>query len=191
MSGTYDRAGQSGLDGGENTTGLDVIRAAIRSSLVNMLTIGTGPRLSFGLTPAGLAHSVGVSLLEIDIMARGSKKAAETNSQGMPKFVDVKLTQEQKAAFVAREQPPAAWCVDRMQQLVFSGYRFGCSWSGEHQSFTVSMTCRNDESANNGLCMTSFAGQLLTAVRLALYKHYEVCDQVWTIPGADPGEDFG
>lgn len=124
-------------------------------------------------------------------MARGAKKEGSNAYQGMPKFVDVKLSQEQKAAFVANEPRPAAWLVDRMQQLVFAGYRFGCSWSGEHQSYTVSITCRAEESPNDGLCMTSFAGQLLTALRLAIYKHDEVCLGKWVVPGVGDESDFG
>lgn len=187
----YGRAGRSGQDGGENTTGLDVIRAAVRRSLVNMLTIGTEPGVRGGISPSGLAHSVGVCMLEMDIVARGVKKGGEQVGQAMPKFVDVRLSQEQKQAFAGSEPRAAAWVVDRVQQLVFSGYRFGCSWSGEHQSFTVSMTCRNSESPNDGLCMTSFAGQLLTAMRLAIFKHDEVCHGTWVTPGLEDSEDFG
>lgn len=190
MSG-HGRAGQSGWRSGENTTGDDIIRAAVRRSLCALLTIGTGPHGSRGLTPVGLTHSVGVAFLEMAIMTRGKGKESSVPGTAMPRFVDVRLSQEQKAEFSACEPRPAAWVVDRIQQLVFAGYRFGCSWSGEHQSYTVSMTCRDAESPNNGLCMTSFAGQLLTALRLAIYKHDEVCRGRWTLPGESDESDFG
>lgn len=185
------RVGRSGSGQAENCYGPDVIRAAVRRSLTSMLTISIEARGEGGISSAGLAHSVGVCMLEMAIMARGAKKESEAVTQGMPKFVDVRLSQEQKAAFTADAPKPAGWIVDRMQQLVFSGYRFGCSWSGEHQSYTVSMTCRNSESPNQGLCMTSFAGQLMTALRLAIYKHEEVCKGVWVMPGPGDDEDFG
>lgn len=166
-------------------------RAAVHRNLVNMLTSSEEPRGGCGLTSAGLAHSVGVAFLEIDIVTRGAKTQAKTLTPGLPRFVDVKLSQEQKAAFVASGPQSAGWVVERLQELAFLGYRLGCSWSGEHQSYTVSLTCRDEESPNNGQCMTSFAGSLLMAIRLALYKHYEICHGVWVVPDPTSGEDFG
>lgn len=156
-----------------------------------MLTIGTEPRMSCGLTPAGFAHSVGVSFLEMAIVARGAKKTAVTAAAGgLPRFVDVKLDQLQKKDF-AGSKLTAESLVVKLQDLCDAGYRVGCSWSGENQTYTVSLTCRDEQSPNNGCCMTSFAGQLDRAVSLALYKHYVVCGEVWSVAGHTPGEDFG
>jgi hypothetical protein len=156
-----------------------------------MLTIGTGSGGRGGISPAGLSHSVGICCLELAIMARGKGKAVGAGSgAGMPKFVDVKLTQDQKADFSGRHQSAEALVV-QLQDLCDAGYRIGCSWSGEHQTYTVSLTCRDDQSQNNGYCMTSFAGQLDRAVSLALYKHFVVCGEVWSAGGPGSAEDFG
>lgn len=124
-------------------------------------------------------------------MARGRDRQEVKGSAGsMPRFVDVKLDQTQKAAFLEWEWNDAQ-IIDRIQQLTLTGYRFGCSWSGEQQAYTVSMTCRNEESPNNGLCMTSFARFLKQAMRLALFKHDVVTEGAWILPGTDESGDFG
>lgn len=188
---SHGRVGQSGLDVGESAYGPDITREAIRKSLAALLTIGTESHGRGGLSPVGLVHSVGVGLLEMRIMARGTKKAAEDTSRvGMPRFVDVKLTREDRAAFLQENDDPAV-LVQRLQILCDHGYRVGCSWSGETQSYTVSLTCRNPESANDGLCMTSFAGELVTAVRLALFKHEFVTAGLWLGDATTQTEQFG
>lgn len=156
-----------------------------------MLTIGTGPGSRGGISPAGLTHSVGVAFLEMAIMARGAKRTADAVVKGgMPRFVDVKLTREDRAVFLGENDDPAI-LVQRLQLLCDNGYRIGCSWSGETQSYTVSLTCRNPGSANDGLCMTSFAADLVTAARLALFKHEFVTAGQWLGDAVDPAEAFG
>jgi hypothetical protein len=167
------------------------LRAAVHRSLMNMLTSSTGTSGRCGLTPVGLVHSVGVSFLEMAIMARGAKKAAEEGGRnGMPTFVDVKLTVEDKAEFLrVGFSPPGL--VNGLQRLCDNGYRIGCSWSGETQAYTVSITCRDPESVNSGLCMTSFAKELPLAIGLALYKHEVLTEGNW-LGAAGPGsESFG
>jgi hypothetical protein len=188
MSGTYGRVGRLGLDGSDSGTGLDVVRAAIHRSLVGMLTISTEPGRSGGLTPAGLTHSVGVCFLEMYIVARGAKKSAEQAIKGgMPTFVDVKLSLDERNAFSALVIEPAA-LVKSLQQLVDDGYRVGCAWGNETQSYTVSLTCRDADSPNAGLCMTSFAGDLTTAIALAIFKHRNVTAGKWL---GESGGQFG
>lgn len=124
-------------------------------------------------------------------MARGAKKtAASVATGGMPRFVDVKLTQEQKVKFVSWVCTPEE-VVRFLQDLCDDGYRVGCSWSGETQAYTVSLTCRNEESPNNGLCMTSFAKELTTAIELAVYKHTVVTEERWVAGDVAAIGDFG
>jgi len=127
----------------------------------------------------------------MSIMARGAKKVAqEAARSGLPRFVDVKLDQQQKKDFAARKQTSEA-LVTQLQDLCDQGYRVGVTWSGEQQTYTVSLTCRDEESPNNGCCMTSFAGQLDRALSLALFKHYVVCEEVWSVGGSIDSDDFG
>jgi hypothetical protein len=187
-AGDSDRAGLARAD---TSPGLAKKSAGVRRSMAWCLTSSTEAGKRLYISQAGLAHTFGVCLLEMAIMARGGKKAVEdVTKTGMPRFVDVKLTPEQRDAF-RRLSPTADGMVHAIQVMCDEGYRFGCSWSGEHQSYTVSLTCRAKDDANNGLCMTSFAGNLETAVALALFKHTTVTGGLWLGAGVSPDEDFG
>jgi hypothetical protein len=125
------------------------------------------------------------------IMARGARKTAEAAAKGgMPSFVDVRLTAEDRAAFL-EEDNDIDLLVPRMQTLCDAGYRWGCAWNGESQSYTVSLTCRDAGSPNSGLCMTSFAKDLLTAIQLALFKHDVVTEGIWVGAGSERFGTFG
>lgn len=124
-------------------------------------------------------------------MSRGKgKEKGAGGSNVMPRFVDVKLTQEQREEF-SRYRLLNDDHVGALQSLADDGYRVGVSWSGEQQAYIVSLTCRNPDSPNNGLCMTSFAKTLETAVRLAFYKHVEVTQECWVEGSFTDGEEFG
>jgi hypothetical protein len=130
-------------------------------------------------------------MLEMAVMARGAKKtAAATAANGMPRFVDVKLTAEDKAGFLAWSCTPQE-IIAFLQVLCDDGYRVGCGWSSETQAYTVSLTCRDGESPNNGLCMTSFARDVHTAVALAVYKHTVVTEGRWIPEDVAAVGDFG
>lgn len=175
----------------ENGLGGHNLRASLNREMRYLLTISTETSGGGRLSPAGLAHSMGVCLTEGWVMARGKDAGGKSgDSAGMPRFVDVKLDQAQKAAFLEFDLSDAQ-IIDRIQQLAFTGHRFGCAWSGEQQAYTVSVTCRNPESPNNGLCMTSFARFMKQAMRLALFKHDVVTRGVWVVPGTESVGDFG
>jgi len=191
MSGGADRYGGVGRYGGEFTVGAAKKSASIHRSMVWCLTSSTEAGKGRGLTPAGLAHTFAVCLLEMAIMARGAKKVAEdTGKTGLPRFVDVKLTPEARSEFQSMSYTPQE-IVAFLQGLCDDGYRVGCSWSGETQSYTVSLTCRDPKSANAGLCMTSFAGTLHMAVSLAVYKHTVYTGEKWLGDGESVAEMFG
>jgi hypothetical protein len=121
-------------------------------------------------------------------MARGKGRASDVvTGASMPKFVDVKLTVEQREWF-ANEKDDITLLGPRMQILCDDGYRWGCAWNGESQAYTVSLTCRDTASPNSGLCMTSFAPDILTAIRLALFKHEVVTAGVWL---GEKSQQFG
>lgn len=175
----------------ENRLGADAIRASIARELRYLFAISNKAGHGFGLTPAGLVHSVGVCILEDFNMSRGKGKGgSETRNAGLPTFVDVKLTEADRENFIhymGDEIDP----IKCLQAFADDGYRVGVSWSGEHQSYTVSVTCRDDESPNNGLCMTSFAGKLDRAVMLAWFKHDVICKRAWRSRVPEREEDFG
>lgn len=167
------------------------IRASLAREIRYLLTISTEARRVGCITPAGLAHSIGVCFIEDSNMARG--KGGKTGGEprtGLPRFVDVKLTAEQRKEFVTWVGQDTD-LTTKVQELADEGYRLGVAWSGERQAYTVSVTCREPGDANNGLCMTSFAGSLPTAIWLALYKHEVVTSRKWLTAVGDGGEAFG
>lgn len=165
--------------------------AAVHRHLVFLLTSLTDARLARYMSKSGVSHDFGVCMIEVGIMARGKKTAPEgVNGGVLPRFIDVRLSQEQRAEFKAASYTPQSLALF-LEEMCASGYRVGCAYSGERGSFTVSFTCRDDQSPNHNLCMTSFAGDLLTAIALACFKHSVVTEGVWVVEGDSAGGEWG
>lgn len=174
---------------------IGVGRGAFRASLARemryLLTVSHYAGKRGQISPTGVAHSLGVCLIEDGLMARGQKGERKREAgNSMPRFVDVKLDPAQRDAFLAWYSPTRDQ-VETLQQLADAGYRVGVTWSGEHQSYTVSATCRDPASPNNGLCMTAFAGELERAIALLWFKHHHVAGERWFEVASVPTEDFG
>lgn len=180
-----------GAGGSENGLNAVESRARLARELRYLLAISTEAGRVGRLSPSGLAHSLGVCLIEDFHMSRGKgKSGGEGASASMPRFVDIKLTEAERKAFPGYsefDRDP----VRHMQAFADKGYRIGVTWSGEHQTYTVSLTCRNPDDPNNGLCMTSFAREIGTAVMLCVYKHYAIAHEVWSSVAPKPDELFG
>lgn len=166
-------------------------RASIAREMRYLFSIERNPTAGRGISASGVAHSLVVCIIEDFHMSRGKGKASGVGAGGiLPTFIDVKLSAEDRAKFVtwteAHVDP-----VDTLQAFADGGYRVGVSWSGEHQTYTVSVTCRDDQSENNGLCMTSFSRSLEQAVLLAWFKHAVVCEFRWRQFEPDVSQRFG
>lgn len=172
-------------------TSVEAIRASIAREIRYLLSISNDAGKPFSIRPAGVAHSLGVCLIEDSNMARAKGKPKGQGSAGtLPRFIDIKLTAEQREEFKTWERRGGD-LVTFLQSMADDGYRVGVSWSGEQQAYTVSVTCRDPENPNNGLCMTSFAKTLSTALWLALYKHLEVAHERWVESAFGDEEEFG
>ena len=185
--GLFDDGSDRSINGSGNDAKLESLKREMRY----LLTISHNAGGVGQPTPAGIAHAFGVCLIEGWNMARGKGGSKEAgNATAMPRFVDVKLTAEQRVEFTTWEKRGGD-LITFLQSLAADGYRVGVTWSGEHQSYTVSLTCRDPHSVNDGLCMTSFAGTLSTALWLAIYKHVVVTEENW-LGGLSASEaDFG
>lgn len=174
-----------------NEAGNQSRRACVAREMRYLLTISTDASKPGAIRPAGIAHSLGVCLIEDWNMARGKGQGKDTRLATMPKFVDVRLTADQKKEFLAWDRRGGPDLVRYLQFMADDGYRTGVSWSGEHQSYVASFTCRDENSPNNGLCMTSFAKTLDTALWLNLYKHLIIAEKDWTAVVSGEEGDFG
>lgn len=182
---------RNGQPNPENGVGRRKIRESIAREMRYLLTSDDRASGAYRITPAGLAHSMGVCLIEDSNMARGATKTGKGGSeQGLPRFVDVKLTAEDRLDFLRWEQRTDD-VVGLLQALSDDGYRVGCSWSGEQQAYTVSLTGRGEGNPNKGLCMTSFAKTLENAMWLALFKHHVITRGAWMDSAYGGSEEFG
>lgn len=190
MSVQYPLHGFSG-QGSESGPPANALRASIAKEMRYLLAISVNASKPNGVRQAGIAHSLGVCLIEDWNMARGKGRVGDAKQQtGLPTFVDVKLTEEDRENFLAW-LGDGADPVTVLQALADDGYRVGVAWSGEHQTYTVSVTCRDTESENVGLCMTSFSRSLPQGVLLAWYKHDIVCRRKWKAFEPQPTDVFG
>lgn len=175
----------------DNGTATSPLRAGLFREMAYLLTISTDTHRRGKVSQVGVAHSLGVCLIEDYNMARGRGSGKQNAVMpGMPRFVDVRLTADDRELF-GNERLDAAGCVRFLQSMADEGYRVGVTWSGEHQCYTVSLTCRAPDDVNNGMCMTSFAGDLFTAVSLARFKHVSVTGGMWAEHSSGGGEAFG
>jgi len=124
------------------------------------------------------------------MMARGKGQVVESNGNSAPKFIDVKLTLDEKKAFREWELSDEDMLAG-MATLLDGGIRIGVAWSGEQQAYFVSLTGREGSGANKGLCMTSFAKDLRTGIALALFKHFNVTEGDWKQGENEGGDEFG
>jgi hypothetical protein len=191
MSGYGLESNLSGLNGGENTDGAARKSAGIRNTLLWSLTCSRYASVRGQIPHTGVSHTFAVACLELEEMARGNGKPKDGEKpSGMPRFIDVPLSADDKHAF-KEFLPAASDLVGWMARMCDSGYRIGSSWSGESQSYTVSLTCRDPESPNAGMCMTSFAKDLRTAVALAQFKHEVLTRGVWVSAAERDMGEFG
>lgn len=180
----------SGLGSVERTPA-EAIRASIGREVRYLLASSRETRGGRSLSPSGLAHSIGVCILEDWTLARGKGKGSQSGSAGgLPVFVDVKLSPEDKENFLASLGDDLD-AVKVLQSFADDGYRVGVTWSGEHQTYTVSATCRDEESENNGLCMTAFSRDLTQGILLLWFKHDVICRRKWKAYEPKPTERFG
>lgn len=154
-------------------------RLRVLRSILGALASDKQDRAERKISPAGLVHEFGVYLIELEIvMARGNGRRVVESTYQAPRFVDIRLTAEQKAVFVKTALSDQA-VVDAIQGLVADGYRLGLSWASEQHAYYASLTGRSTGTVNDGFVLTSFAADIRTAVRLTLYKHFEVTEGLW------------
>lgn len=66
-----------------------------------------------------------------------------------------------------------------MELLLMSNYRISFSYVFAQDHVVCALTCRNEESANNGKTMTSFSDTWVKAIMSAAYKHFFALDEDW------------
>lgn len=109
-------------------------------------------------------------------MPRDNKRKKASRSFGSGgndyAFVEVRISQNDKARFGQWAQENANDAVDLLSTLVNSGYKVSLSWSDYNDCYTASFTGTEENGPNYKLVMTSRSDDVWEALMIGLFKHY-------------------
>jgi hypothetical protein len=91
-------------------------------------------------------------------------------------FVNLKLSDDDKAAFSEWASESAGDTLTFLEQLVGSGYKLSLNEDEENHCFIAAVTGGQDNRDNRNKCLISRAPDLLEVLQMALYKHFVVCN---------------
>lgn len=114
-------------------------------------------------------------------------KKQETNMLNWKGFKDFKLTADQLQSF-------AVWdchdgdVLDLVQGALAEGYKLTFTYNGQSDTYNAALTCNAEKNPNQGYTMSAFAPQFYTALRLLMFKHWELLQGTWdNIPAPQKG----
>jgi hypothetical protein len=116
-----------------------------------------------------------------EAMARGTaKKPAAKKPAGAAwtTFVEISLA-DYKLEQIEQAFGDPEKVFEAVESMARDGYRISLSYNEQNDAIIASVTCKDDASPNAGCTYTSFAGDWLSALRVAAFKHYVVAAQVW------------
>jgi hypothetical protein len=120
-------------------------------------------------------------------------KAAQNGHKGnieFKGFVNYKLTPEDKDVY-------AQWDIhDNDLYLILAadaqaGYKLTVSWNDQNSTFTATYICNDTESAQKGYCLSAYAPDWYSAVRILAFKHNEILNCQWPIDERQQLNDWG
>ena len=111
-------------------------------------------------------------------MAKAQKK--QVKKAEWKGYHKVNLTKEQEEAFPiwAQEHP---YGLEDVERLVDLGYKVSFGYDDYHQGFTASMYCTQAKMAWAGYTLSAWAGDMVSAFYVLMYKHFEICHGEWEI----------
>lgn len=122
------------------------------------------------------------------IMSQGKAKArSRKDAQGDFKwkgFVNLQMSGDQRAAFQDWQDENDDPFV-LMTIVLTSGYKLGQTYNPSNQSFIATLTCTDMELPNGGYVMSAFHSSLEDAIAVLMYKHFNICNEIWPIEGYD------
>lgn len=126
-------------------------------------------------------------------MARGkggSKTANKATEGGWTKYLQVPLgsvsIETVKDAYRDDDE-----VYDMMNALLSTGHRVSISYNAANDSTIVTLTCRNEDSPNNGFSFSSFAPNWYVGLLIALYKYSHILGAVWEETELPDGARYG
>lgn len=121
-------------------------------------------------------------------MVRKQGVVSDDGKQQWTRFVDLPLTGWSKSDVAERYSSWDDFASD-LAGLLAGGYRVAVSYNEGNNSFIASVTCRAVGDPNQGSTFTAFAGDWVTALQVAAFKHYVVAKGVWSSIAGDNSPD--
>lgn len=99
-------------------------------------------------------------------------------------FVTMRIGAKEKEQFKAWYSKNANDVLAKLEELVSDGYKVSLSYYFDGNCHIVSLTCKDEKSANFNRCLTSRSDDLWEAVGLTVFKHFHLCnDGIWEDEG--------
>lgn len=120
--------------------------------------------------------------------SNGSASNASVSKSVWRGFANVSLTAEDKKRI--REDPYQErdlW--EGIARVLSAGHKITLSYSSESGNTSVSLTGTLDTCPNAGLTLTSTGKDALTALNVALYKHFDIAKGIWS-DASDDDDDM-
>jgi len=100
-------------------------------------------------------------------------------------YHNVNLTKQQEVDFKAwAEGENVEW--EHLGILCNNGYKFSLRWDDFHGGVSASLYAESQKMEWAGYTLSSWAGDIETAIKLLFYKHYVLCLEQWEIAKDQP-----
>lgn len=117
----------------------------------------------------------------------GSVAKKETNQLDWKGFKDFKLTADQLNLFGAWDCHDGD-VLDLVQACLAEGYKLTFTYNGVSDTYNAALTCNAEKNKNQGYTMSAFAPAFYTALRLLMFKHWELLAGDWdNVPAPQKG----
>lgn len=114
--------------------------------------------------------------------AKNSSRKSKATWQNEIQFSSWRLTTEQKKAFEAAYEKNGAELVSMLDTVLLAGYKVSLSFDSTNQTTIVSLTAKNEADPNYNWCLTTRHHDAYRAIALAMYKHFDLCDDcIWPV----------
>lgn len=112
----------------------------------------------------------------------------ETNQLDWKGFKDFKLTPAQLETFGLWEVHDDD-LLDLVQGVLSQGYKVTFTYNAQSDTYNAAMTCNILKHPDQGYTLSAFAPAFYPALRLLMYKHWELCQGDWSnIPEPQRGK---
>jgi len=110
---------------------------------------------------------------------RGSKQGdSGRGDSGWTKFIEISLEGHSIDDVLAKYGSPDQ-LFDAIGQLLETGHRVSLTYNYQNDSVVASLTGRGEDCRNDGMTVTSYAEDWVTALQVAAYKHFVVAAGAW------------